>query len=248
MPNRVGLPAELKRGVVGNGCIGGELGGEEERVDPHVVRRHSRWHRSVEASTNVQDLAGGNMVGEQAVCCSRAPIAADPASRKVLLVREDEVRREEVGRSHGCYPVSIYAVIMRVSMEFSNLTAARLAKLRRYTQQNCVCRLLLASNQSLYRNQLILLKPNHWGCLRPWLNQSRGRALCATGEQGAERRAFWGTRDRCRRGVRPRRRGWRRDRHATSRATTTEGQTRVASARVRVLCERHHRSTSAARY
>ena len=77
-----------------------------------------RRHGCVEAPTDVQDLAGGSVSGEQAVGRPGASVATIPVRREVLLVREDRVGSEKIDRSHGCHLEALYGLTVRAPDDF----------------------------------------------------------------------------------------------------------------------------------
>ena len=82
--------------MIGDHRIRGELRRQEERFHLERVRRRACRHRRVKAPPHVDDLAGGRMLGKQAVGRPGASITTGSVRRAVLLVREDGVGGEKV--------------------------------------------------------------------------------------------------------------------------------------------------------
>ena len=95
---------QLERGVKPENAVGAQLARRGEAVDHHPLRRQMGRYRGEHLATDTLDVAGAQMVPEQAGDIGRARRMAE--GRRKLSPGEDRMSRQEAGgfvlaRLHG---------------------------------------------------------------------------------------------------------------------------------------------------
>jgi len=89
---------ELQRGVVGHNGVVGELRGNQVGVDLRAIDRYPPRHRRVEPAPNVEQVSGRRVLLDHRSTRLPASSPGRRVDRHELLVAEDRVLREELGR------------------------------------------------------------------------------------------------------------------------------------------------------
>ena len=100
VPDRIGLPSELQRGVVGDRGVRSEVRRDEVRVDRRGMGVGARGYRRVQPPSHAEQAPGGDLLREETIDGPWAPVGARRGPDGELVAREDRMGGEEVGGPH----------------------------------------------------------------------------------------------------------------------------------------------------